>query len=153
MVVLAPSANSLFHTCESKTVGVQTRIVIQCFRWELIYQHLTQRIPQEVGGVKHESGRSPFWSSDEPTELEIQQTRELYGLEKKVPQMQELQELGKEDYEGFFIPMMGNLIFYLFKSGIGFLILFLLFQYLIGPILMDIMFKDACFGFPGADCS
>ena len=103
--------------------------------------------------MKHESGRSPFWSSDEPTELEIQQTRELYGLEKKGPQMQELQESGKEDYEGFFIPLMGNLIFYLFKSGIGFLILFLFFEYIIGPKLMDIMFKDACFGFPGEDCS
>jgi len=91
--------------------------------------------------VKHESGRSPFWSSDEPTVLEIQQTRELYGLEKKGPQMQELQELGKEDYEGFFIPMMGNLIYYLFKSGIGFLILFLLFEYLIGPKLMDICLR------------
>ena len=99
--------------------------------------------------MKHESGRSPFWSSDEPTELEIQQTRELYGLEKKGPQMQELQELGKEDYEGFFIPMMGNLIFYLFKSGIGFLMLFLFF----GEILIDMIFEDACFGFPGEDCS
>ena len=105
--------------------------------------------------MKHESGRSPFWSSDEPTELEIQQTRELYGLEKKGPQMQELQELGMDLFEdeGFFIRMMGNLIFYLFKSGIGFLILFLFFEYIIGPILLDIMFKDACFGLPGADCS
>ena len=103
--------------------------------------------------MKRESGRSPFWSSDEPTVLEIQQTRELYGLEKKGPQMQELQELGKEDYEGFLIPMMGNLILYLIKTGIGLLILFLLFEYLIGPILIDMIFEDACFGLPGADCS
>ena len=108
---------------------------------------------QEADGVKRESGRSPVWSSEEPTELEIQQTRELYGLEKKVPQMQELQELGKEDYEGFFIPLMGNLIIYLIQSGIGLLILFLLFEYLIGPILIDMIFEDACFGLPGADCS
>ena len=103
--------------------------------------------------MKHESGRSPFWSSDEPTELEIQQTRELYGLEKKGPQMQELQELGKEDYEGFFIPMMGNLILYLIKTAIGLLILFLLFEYLIGPILIDIMFSRCWDTLPGADCS
>ena len=142
-----------FLSCESKPVGFQTRIVIQCFRWELIYQHLIQRISQEVGGVKRESGRSPFWSSEEPTELEIQQARELYELEKKVPQMQELQDLGKEDYEGFFIPLMGNLIINLIQSGIGLLILFLLFEYLIGPILIDMIFEDACFGLPGADCS
>ena len=111
---------------------------------------------QEADGVKRESGRSPFWSSEEPPELEIQQTRELYGLEKKVPQMQELQELGKEDYEGFFIPLMGNLIIYLIQSGIGLLILFLLFiliDLFFGEILIDMIFEDACFGLPGADCS
>ena len=70
--------------------------------------------------------------------------------------MQELQEVGKEDYEGFFIPMMGNLILYLIKSGFGMLILFLLFiliDLFFGEILIDMIFEDACFGFPGEDCS
>ena len=106
--------------------------------------------------MERESRQPSFWSSEEPTELEIQQTRELYGLEKKVPQIQELQELGKEDYEGFFIPLMGNLIIYLIQSGIGLLILFLLFiliDLFFGEILIDMIFEDACFGLPGADCS
>ena len=106
--------------------------------------------------MKRESGRSPFWSAEEPTELEIRQTRELYGLEKKVPQMQELQEVGKEDYQGFFGSMMGGFIFYLIKKAVGLLILFLLFiliDLFFGEILIDMIFEDACFGFPGEDCS
>ena len=106
--------------------------------------------------MKRESGRSPFWLSEEPTELEIQQARELYELEKKVPQMQELQDLGKEDYEGFFIPLMGNLIINLIQRGIGLLVFFLLFiliDLFFGEILIDMIFEDACFGLPGADCS
>ncbi len=91
-------------------------------------------------GVERESRRSPFWSAEEPTELEIQQTRELYGLEKKVPQ----------------VPTIGGFIFYLITNALVLLILFLLFI-LIGPIieekLIDMIFEDACFGFPGEDCS
>ena len=109
--------------------------------------------PSEAGWVKRESGPSLSWSSDEPTELEIQQTRELYKLEKKVPQMQELQETGKEDDEEFFITLVGNIIFYLIKSGIGLLIFIILFEYFIGPILMDMIFQHICFGIPGATCS
>ena len=89
-----------------------------------------------VSGVERESREPPFWPAEEPTEFTF-----------------EVQELEKEDYEGFFIPMMGNLILYLIKTAIGLLILFLLFEYLIGPILIDMIFEDACFGLPGADCS
>ena len=92
-----------------------------------------------VSGVERESRQPPFWPAEEPTEF--------------VVLVQELPELEKENYEGFFIPMMGNLILYLIKTGIGLLILFLLFEYLIGPILIDMIFEDACFGLPGADCS
>ena len=108
-----------------------------------------------VSGVERESRQPPFWPAEEPTELEIRQVRELYGLE-KVPQVQELQELEKEDYNGFFGPIIGGFIFYLIKKALVLLILFLLFI-LIGPIieekLIDMIFEDACFGFPGEDCS
>ena len=117
--------------------------------------------------VERESIRPTFWATEEPTELEIRQVRELHDLEKDKPQMQELQESEKGDYNGFFGFMIepekenkgffgstiGGFIFYILINVVGLLILFLLFEYLIGPMLMDIAFNDACFGFPGEDCS
>ena len=95
-----------------------------------------ENISTRVSGVERESRQPPFWPAEEPTEFTF-----------------EVQELEKEDYEGFFIPMMGNLILYLIKTAIGLLILFLLFEYLIGPILIDIMFSRCWDTLPGADCS
>ena len=98
-----------------------------------------ENISPRVSGVERESRQPPFWPAEEPTEF--------------VVLVQELPELEKENYEGFFIPMMGNLILYLIKTAIGLLILFLLFEYLIGPILIDIMFSRCWDTLPGADCS
>lgn len=94
------------------------------------------KISARVSGVERDSKQPLFWSAEEPTEFTF-----------------EVQELEKEDYEGFLIPMMGNLILYLIKTAIGLLILFLLFEYLIGPILIDIMFSRCWDTLPGADCS
>ena len=97
------------------------------------------KISARVSGVERDSKQPLFWPAEEPTEFTF-----------------EVQELEKEDYEGFFIPMMGNLILYLIKSGFGMLILFLLFiliDLFFGEILIDMIFEDACFGFPGEDCS
>ena len=116
----------------------------------------SEHISARLAGLERGSGQSPFWSAEEPNDLEIRQTRELYELEKKVPQMQELQELGKEDYQGFFGSTMDGFILYLIKKTVGLLIFFLLFALIdlfFGEILIDMIFEDACFGFPGEDCS
>ena len=142
------------NPCDSTPKGVQTQIVIKSFRWELIYQRLIQWNPKRGVGVERESGHSQFWSAEEPTELETRQDRELHELE--VLQMQGMQGLEKGDSKGLIGSVIGRFTFYLIQNAVGLLILFLLFiliDLFFGEILIDMIFEDACFGFPGEDCS
>ena len=103
--------------------------------------------------MERESGQSQFWSAEEPTELETRQARELHELE--VLQMQGLQGLENGDSKGFLGSVIGGFTFYVIQNAVVLLILFLLYiliEPIIEEMLMDMIFEDACFGFPGQNC-
>ncbi len=93
-----------------------------------------------VFDVEHVSRQPPSESTEEPTELEIQQ-------------VQKPTEPSKKSNGESFILMTGWLILWLIKNAIVLLIMLFLFEYVIEPMLMDFIFSGCWGTMPGSDCS
>ena len=106
----------------------------------MVYQHLMLAHSARVFDVEHVSRQPPSQSTEEPTELEMQQ-------------VQKPKEPSKKGYGESFILMTGWFILWLIKNAIVLLIILLLFEYFIEPMLMDFMFSSCWETLPGADCS